>query len=81
MRTGAAFTREPTDLSPIAASFGVVQVEVFLNGRPGKIPRIARLCENYVHGSTALTTNAMAPLEFKCLPVRPELSRRAPRSF
>ena len=40
-----------------------------------------RLCENYVHGSTALTTNEMASLESKYLSARPELSRRVPIEF
>ena len=41
----------------------------------------ARLCENYVHGSTALTTNGMASLESKYLSARRELSRRVPIEF
>src|SRR5882672_4733618 len=47
----------------------------------GRIFHFVRLCENYVHGSTALTTNEMASLESKYLSVRPEHRRRAPREF
>ena len=46
-----------------------------------KISPFGRLCENYVHGSTALTTNEMASLESKYLSARPELSRRVPIEF
>jgi hypothetical protein len=45
------------------------------------IDRNDRLCENYVHGSTKLTTNGMALLESKYLSARPEPSRRAPMEF
>ena len=60
--------------------------EIFLLGQNvvliiGKISRCTRLCENYVHGSTALTTNEMASLESKYLSARPELSRRVPIEF
>src|SRR6266550_1112279 len=40
-----------------------------------------RLCENTVHGSTGLTTNGRQITKFSYLSVRPELCRRAPKSF
>jgi hypothetical protein len=40
-----------------------------------------RLCENSVHGSTKLTTNAVVSLKIEYLSVRPEQRRRAPREF
>ena len=47
----------------------------------GKTSRFARLCENYVNGSTELTTNGVASFKFEHLAVRPELRRRAPMEF
>jgi hypothetical protein len=41
----------------------------------------SRLCENSVHGSTKLTTNAVVSLKIEYLSVRPERGRRAPREF
>jgi len=41
----------------------------------------SRLCENSVHGSTKLTTNAVVSLKIEYLSVRPEQRRRAPREF
>jgi hypothetical protein len=40
-----------------------------------------RLCENSVHGSTKLTTNAVVSLKIEYLSVCPEQRRRAPREF
>ena len=62
-----------------AQSARKVTIRRFL-GLIGVIPN-DRLCENYVHGSTALTTNEMASLESKYLSARPELSRRVPIEF
>ena len=49
--------------------------------KSGKMLRSARLCENSVHGSTKLTTNAVVSLKIEYLSVRPEQRRRAPREF
>ena len=45
------------------------------------IKRYDRLCENYVHGSTQLTTNGVVSIDIEYLSARPERGRRAPIEF